>query len=127
MNLMPSFVLLILFGFMKSPFPTLDKVSRLLGLFVLLLAFASQPSRLATRAQSTSYPYYAAIVRGAKEIVRNGVPVRSVIPPSYPNEVEPAYLVQWLGGRVEESAGLVAIIGTDGGVTYQAVADEQHK
>jgi hypothetical protein len=127
MNLMPAFVLLILFGFMKSPFPTLDKISPLLGVFVLLLAFASQPSRLATRAQSTSYPYYAAIVRGAKEIVRNGVPVRSVIPPTYPNEVEPAYLVRWLGGRVEESAGLIAIIGTDGGVTYQAVADEQHK
>jgi len=127
MNLMPSFVLLILFGFMKSPFPTLNKVSPLLALFVLLLAFASQPSRLATRAQSVSYPYYAAMVRGAKEIVRNGAPVRSVIPPSYSSKVEPSYLVQWLGGRVEDSAGLVAIIGTDGSVTYQAVTDEQHK
>jgi type IV secretory pathway VirB2 component (pilin) len=127
MNLMPSFVLLILFGFLKSPFPTLDKVSPLLGLFVLLLAFASQPSRLATRAQSASYPYYAAIVRGAKEIVRNGAPVRSVIPPSFPNKVEPAYLVLWLGGRVEESANLIAIIGEDGSVTYQTAADEQPK
>jgi len=127
MNLMPSFVLLILFGFLKSPFPTLDKVSPLLGLFVLLLGFASQPSRLATRAQSASYPYYAAIVRGAKEIVRNGAPVRSVIPPSFPNKVEPSYLVRWLGGRVEESAGLIAIIGEDGSVTYQTAADEQHK
>jgi hypothetical protein len=127
MNLMPSFVLLVLFGFMKSPFPTLNKVSTLLSLFVLLLAFAVQPGRLATRAQSVSYPYYAAIVRGAKEIVRNGVPVRSVIPPRYTSEVEPAYVVRWLGGRVEESAGLIATIGTDGSVTYQAVADEQHK
>ena len=127
MNLMPAFVLLILFGFNKSPFPILDKVSPLLGLLVLLLAFVSQPSRLATRAQSTSYPYYASIVRGAKEIVRNGAPVRSVIPPSYPNKVEPAYLVKWLGGRVEESAGLIAIIGEDGSVTYQTAADEQHK
>ena len=127
MNLMPSFVLLILFGFLKSPFPILDKVSPPLGLFVLLLAFASQPSRLATRAQSASYPYYAAIVRGAKEIVRNGAPVRSVIPPSFPNKVEPAYVVRWLGGRVEESAGLIAIIGEDGSVTYQTAADEQHK
>ena len=127
MNLMPAFVLLILFGFNKSPFPILDKVSLLLGLLVLLLAFVSQPSRLATRAQSTSYPYYASIVRGAKAIVRNGAPVRSVIPPSYPNKVEPAYLVKWLGGRVEESAGLIAIIGEDGSVTYQTAADEQHK
>ncbi len=127
MNLMPSLVLLILFGFMKSSFYKLDKVSPVLSLFVLLLALVSQPSRLATRAQSVSYPYYAAMVRGAKEIVRNGAPVRSVIPPSYPNKVEPSYLVQWLGGRVEESAGLIAIIGKDGSVTYQAVADEQHK
>ncbi len=127
MNLMPSFVILILFGFFKSPLPKLDKVSPLLGLGVFLLAFASQPSRLATRAQSVSYPYYAAMVRGAKEIVRNGAPVRSVIPPEYPNKVEPAYLVRWLGGRVEESAGLIAIIGTDGSVTYQTAADEQHK
>jgi hypothetical protein len=127
MNLMPSFVLLILFGFMKSPFPILEKVSPLLGLLVLLLAFASQPSRLATRAQSTSYPYYAAIVKGAKEIVRNGAPVRSVIPPSFPNKVEPSYLVQWLGGRVDESANLIAIIGEDGSVTYQMATDEQHK
>ena len=127
MNLMPSFVLLILFGFIKSPFPRFNKVSTLLGPFVLLLAFASQPARLATRAQSASYPYYAAIVRGAREIVRNGVPVRSVIPPSFPNRVEPSYLVQWLGGRVEESADLVAIIGEDGTVTYQTTADEQQK
>jgi hypothetical protein len=127
MNLMPSFVLLLLFGFIKSPFRGLNKVSPLLGLFVLLLAFVSQPSRLATRAQSVSYPYYAAMVRGAKEIVRNGAPVRSVIPPSYPNKVEPAYLVQWLGGRVEESADLIAVIGEDGGVTYKRAADEQHK
>ena len=127
MNLMPSFVLLILFGFTKSSFPILDKVSPLLGIFVLLLAFASQPSRLATRAQSTSYPYYAAIVRGAKEIVRNGAPVRSVIPPSFPNKVEPSYLVRWLGGRVEESADLIAIIGEDGSVTYHTAAAEQHK
>jgi len=125
MNLMPSFVLLILFGFIKSPFPILNKVSTLLGPLVLLLAFASQPARLATRAQSVSYPYYAAIVRGAKEIVRNGVPVRSVIPPSFPNKVEPSYVVQWLGGRVEESAHLIAIIGEDGSVTYQTA--EQHK
>ncbi len=123
MNLMPSFVLLVLFGFIESPFPKLDKISTLLALFVLLLAFASQPSRLATRAQSVSYPYYAAIVRGAKEIVRNGTPVRSVIPPSFPNKVEPAYLVQWLGGRVEESADLLAIIGEDGSVTYQKATD----
>jgi hypothetical protein len=127
MNLMPSFVLLILFGFTKSPFPLLDKISPLLGLFVLVLAFASQPSRLATRAQSTSYPYYAAIVRGAKEIVRNGTPVRSVIPPSYSSKVEPSYVVQWLGGRVEQSADLIAIIGEDGSVTYQKAGDEQHK
>ncbi|HSE24379.1 MAG TPA: hypothetical protein VLB68_22115 [Pyrinomonadaceae bacterium] len=127
MNLMPSFVLLLLFGFIKSPFPILDKVSTVLGPCVLLLAFVSQPARLATRAQSASYPYYAAVVRGAKEIVRNGVPVRSVIPPSFPNKVEPAYLVQWLGGRVEESAALIAIIGEDGSVTYQTAADEQHK
>lgn len=127
MNLMPSFVLLILFGFIKSPFPILNKVSILLGPFVLLLAFAAQPTRLATRAQSASYPYYAAIVRGAREIVRNGVPVRSVIPPSFPNKVEPSYVVEWLGGRVEESADLIAIIGEDGSVTYQTAADEQHK
>ena len=127
MNLMPSFVLLILFGFTKSPFPILDKVSPLLGALMLLLAVAAQPARLATRAQSTSYPYYAAMVRGAKEIVRNGAPVRAVIPPSYPNKVEPAYLVQWLGGRVEQSADLIAIIGEDGSVTYQKAADEQHK
>lgn len=127
MNLMPSFVLLILFGFIKSPFPIFDKAFTLLAPLVLLLAFASQPSRLATRAQSTSYPYYAAIVRGAREIVRNGVPVRTVMPPSFPNEVEPAYLVRWLGGRVEESADLIAIIGEDGSVTYQTTADEQHK
>ena len=127
MNLMPSFVLLILFGFTKSPFPIFDKVSTLLAPLVLLLAFASQPTRLATRAQSTSYPYYAAMVRGAREIVRNGVPVRTVIPPSYSSKVEPSYLVQWLGGRVEESAGLIAIIGEDGSVTYQTTADEQHK
>jgi hypothetical protein len=127
MNLMPSFVLVILFGFIKSPFPRLNKVSTLLSLLVLLLAFASQPSRLATRAQSTSYPYYAAIVRGAKEIVRNGVPVRSVIPPSFPNKVESSYVVRWLGGRVEESADLIAIIGEDGSVTYQTAADEQPK
>jgi hypothetical protein len=127
MNLMASFVLLILFGFTKSRFPILDKVSPLLGVFLLLLAFVSQPARLAMRAQSTSYPYYAAIVRGAKEIVRNGTPVRSVIPPSFPNEVEPAYLVRWLGGRVEQSADLIATIGVDGSVTYQKAADEQHK
>ena len=127
MNLMPSFVLLILFGFLRSPFPRLNKVSPLLALLVLLLAFVSQPSRLAARAQWTTYPYYAAIVRGAREIVRNGAPVRSVIPPAYPNKVEPAYLVQWLGGRVEESAGLIAVIGEDGSVTYQKAADEQHK
>lgn len=127
MNLMPAFVLLLLFGLLKGPFPKLDKVFPVLGLFVLLLAFVSQPGRLATRAQSVSYPYYAAIVRGAKEIVRNGVPVRSVIPPSFPNKVEPSYLVQWLGGRVEESADLIAIIGEDGSVTYQKAADESHK
>jgi hypothetical protein len=63
----------------------------------------------------------------AKEIVRNGAPVRSVIPPSFPNKVEPSYLVQWLGGRVDESANLIAIIGEDGSVTYQMAADEQHK
>src|ERR1044071_6416546 len=118
MNLMPSFVLLILFGFTKSRFPILDKVSPLLGVLLLLLAFVSQPARLATRAQSTSYPYYAAIVRGAKEIVRNGTPVRSVVPPSFPNKVEPSYLVRWLGGRVEESSDLIATIGEDGNVTY---------
>ena len=67
------------------------------------------------------------MVRGAKEIVRNGAPVRAVIPPSYPNKVEPAYLVQWLGGRVEQSADLIAIIGEDGSVTYQKAADEPHK
>jgi len=127
MNLMPSFVLLTLFGFTKSPFPILNKVSPLLGALMLLLAVAAQPARLATRAQSTSYPYYAAMVRGAKEIVRNGAPVRAVIPPSYPNKVEPAYLVQWLGGRVEQSADLIAIIGEDGSVTYQKAADEPHK
>lgn len=127
MNLMPAFVLLILFGFIKSPFPTFNKISTLLAPLVLLLAFASQPSRLETRAHSTSYPYYAAMVRGAKEIVRNGVPVRTVIPPSYSSKVEPAYLVQWLGGRVEESADSIAMIGADGSVTYQKAADEQHK
>lgn len=127
MNLMPAFVLLILFGFIKSPFPTVAKISPVLGALLLLLAIASQPSRLATRAQSTSYPYYAAIVRGAREIVRNGAPVHSVIPPSFPNKVEPAYLVRWLGGRVEESSDLIAIIGEDGSVVYQKTVNEQQK
>ena len=94
---------------------------------MVVLAVAPQPARLATRAQSTVDPCYAAIVRGAKEIVRNGTPVRSVIPPSCLSKVEPAYVVQWLGGRVEQSADLIAIIGEDGSVTYQKAADGQHK
>jgi len=125
MNLMPAFVLVILFGFIKSPFPPVARLSPVLGAFVFLLALAAQPSRLAIRAQSASYPYYAAIVRGAREIVSNGAPVRSVIPPSFPNKVEPAYVVRWLGGQVDESADLIAIIGEDGSVTYEKANERQ--
>ena len=127
MNLMPSFVLLLLFGFFQSSFATLKKLSPLLGALLLLLVFAAQPRRLAERAQLASYPYYGAVVRGAKEIVRNGKPVRSVTPPNFIHKTEPAYLVRWLGGRVEETADLNAIIGVDGSVTYETLHVDQSK
>ncbi len=92
-----------------------------------VLMIAVQPGRLAERAKLVSYPYYGAVVRGAEEIVRNGDAVRSVIPPNFVNKSEPVYLVKWLGGRVDERANLIAIIGEDGRVTYQRIQDEPLK
>lgn len=124
MNLMTPFMLLVVFGCFQSSFVALRKVSPLCGVLLLFLVIAAQPVRLAERAELVSYPYYGAVVRGAEEIVRNGEAVRSVIPPNFVNKSEPVYLVKWLGGRVDERANLIAIIGEDGSVTYRRIQDE---
>ncbi len=127
MNLMTPFMLLVVFGCFQSSFVVLRKASPLCGVLLLFLMIAVQPGRLAERAKLVSYPYYGAVVRGAEEIVRNGDAVRSVIPPNFVNKSEPVYLVKWLGGRVDERASLIAIIGEDGRVTYQRIQDEPLK
>jgi hypothetical protein len=127
MNLMPAFLLLVLFGFLQNSSDALKKAFALAGLLLLPLALAAQPHRLAERAKLASYPHYAAVVRGAKEIVRHGEPVRLLVPPAFELESDTDYLVRWLGGRIEATASSIAVIGEDGSVTYQRVQDEPPK
>jgi hypothetical protein len=84
----------------------------------LALVLAAQPQRWQARKWDHSYPLYAAVVRGAREVAQSGVAVRHVYGPvdgRMPTSAVP--LVRWLGGNIDPDAHAVARIGRDGGVT----------
>ena len=64
-------------------------------------------------------PEYGPLLDGSRQLVERRGAIRAIrtefaLPPS----ADPEFLYRILGGRLEPSSRVVAVIGLDGGVTY---------
>ena len=85
-------------------------------------AFAVAPARVRFAATLPRMPEYGPLLDGSRRLVERGFPVRAIrtefqLPPT----ADPEFLYSILGGRIEPSSHLTALITRDGQVSYQSV------
>jgi hypothetical protein len=87
---------------------------------LLATAVAAQAPRIRAAALVFRMPEYAALVRGSREAVRRGVPVRRVDAPFLPPLSDSTFVFSILGGELRPDAPVVARVSERGDVTYGA-------
>jgi hypothetical protein len=104
--------------------PAHARVTDAVGLVLLLSIAATVPTRLRVAATLHRMPQYEALVRGSRRIASMRQPVRAVqtafpLPPTS----DPDFIYRILGGRIDRDAEWVAMIATDGQVSYRQIKE----
>ena len=115
---MPAAVLTVVLGLTAMPSP---RIARAVAVSLAIAAFAITPARVRFAATLPRMPEYGAIARWLATAGRtrvsgpghsHGVP----LPPT----ADPEFLYRILGGRIEPSSHLTALITREGQVSYQS-------
>ena len=122
LSLMPAAVLSVLLGLTAMPSP---RASQTVAVGLAILALAIAPSRVRFAATFPRMPEYGALVDGSRRLVERGFPVKAIrtefqLPPTADRE----FLYRILGGRIDASSHVSAVIARDGQVTYQSERDK---
>ena len=119
LSLMPAAVLTVLLGLTAMPSP---RIAQAVAVSLAIAAFAIAPARVRFAATLPRMPEYGPLLDGSRQLVERAFPVRAIrtefpLPPT----ADPEFLYSILGGRIEPSSHLTALITRDGQVSYQSV------
>ena len=119
LSLMPAAVLTVLLGLTAMPSP---RIAQAVAVSLAIAAFAIAPARVRFASTLPRMPEYGPLLDGSRRLVERAFPVRAIrtefqLPPT----ADPEFLYRILGGRIEPSSHLTALITRDGQVTYQSV------
>ena len=118
LSLMPAAVLTIFLALPAVPSP---KVAQAVAMSLAVAALAIGPARVRFASMLQRMPEYGALVDGSRRLVERGFPVRAIrtdFPLHYTANREFIYRI--LGGRIDPSSPVSALIARDGQVTYQS-------
>jgi hypothetical protein len=119
LSLMPSAVLTVLLAATAVP---ISSLSRSIGVVACVGALAIVPGRLRQAAPMFKMPEYRVLVDASRKIASLGQPMRAVrLAFTLPPRNDPEFLYLVLGGRIDPQSSWIAIIASDGTVTYQKV------
>jgi hypothetical protein len=119
LSLMPAAVLTILLGLTAMPS---QRIARAVAVSLAIAAVAIAPARVRFASTLPRMPEYGPLLDGSRQLVERAFPVRAIrtefpLPPT----ADPEFLYSILGGRIEPSSHLTALITRDGQVSYQSV------
>jgi hypothetical protein len=117
LSLMPAAVFTVLLGLTAMPFPNMARAA---AVCLAVAALAIVPSRVRFASKFPVMPEYAALVDGSRRLVERGFPVRA-IRTDFPlhHTADREFIYRILGGRIDPSSALSALITRDGQITYQ--------
>jgi hypothetical protein len=118
LSLMPAAVLTVLLGLTAVPSP---RAAPIVAACLAMAALAIAPSRVRFAGTFPRMPEYRALLDGSRRLVERGFPVRAIrtdfqLPPTADRE----FLYRILGGRIDPSSPVSALISGDGQITYQS-------
>ena len=111
----------VLTVFLALPAVPSPKVAQAVAMSLALAALAIAPPRVRFASLLQRMPEYGALVDGSRRLVERGFPVRAIrtdFPLHYTANREFIYRI--LGGRIDPSSPVSALIARDGQVTYQS-------
>jgi len=115
LTIVPAGLLMVLWTLRIVP----QRAARpLLALALLVFALAVQKPRIDNSALVFRMPGYGAIVRGSRDVIRRGEPVRHIEAPWLHPLSDPEYVYTLLGGHLTAGAAVVAHVSDTGEVTY---------
>jgi hypothetical protein len=118
LSLMPAAVLTVLLGLTALPSA---KTARATAVCLAIAALAITPSRVRFASTLPRMPEYGALVDGSRFLVERGFPVRAIRTEfQLPHTADREFLYRILGGRLDPSSPVSALIARDGQVTYQS-------
>ena len=118
LSLMPAAVLTVLLGLTALPSA---KAARAVAVCLAMAALAITPSRVRFASTLPRMPEYGALVDGSRRLVERGFPVRAIRTEfQLPHTADREFLYRILGGRIDPSSPVSAVIARDGQVTYQS-------
>jgi hypothetical protein len=118
LSLMPAAVLTVLLGLTAMPSP---KVAQAFAVSLAIAALAIAPARVRFASTLPRMPEYGALLDGSRRLVERGFPVRTIHTEfQLPHTANAEFLYRILGGRIEPSSPVGALIARDGQVTYQS-------
>lgn len=89
---------------------------------LLVLVVVIQPSNARYAWSSLRTPVYGLLVRGSRDLVRAGVPIREVVTGfPMPAGTPPTFLYSILGGRIDPTASMRGVLSASGRASFEAV------
>ena len=116
-SLMPASVLTIVLGLTAFPPP---RLARAVAIVLVVVGLAITPARVQFAATLHRMPEYGMLLDGSRWLVEKGHPIsgiRTDFP--LPRTADPNFLYRILGGRIDPSSHISALITRDGQVSYQ--------
>jgi hypothetical protein len=117
LSLMPAAVLTVLLAVTTLPSA---QAARAVGVAVAVASLAIVPPRVRFASTLPRMPEYAALVDGSRRLVDRGFPVRTIRTEfQLPHTANREFIYRILGGRIDASSPVSALITRDGDVSYQ--------
>ena len=117
--LMPPAVLTVLLGLTAM---SSAKIARAVAVSLAIAAFAIAPARVRFASTLPRMADYGPLLDGSRRLVERGFPVRAIRTEFRLHPTSNAeFLYQILGGRIEPSSPVAALIARDGQVSYQSM------
>src|SRR5262249_49355107 len=119
LSLMPSAVLTVLLAATAVP---IGSLSRTIAVAACIGTLAMVPARLRHAAPMFKMPEYRVLLDASRKIASLGQPMRAIrLEFTLPPRNDPEFLFLVLGGRIDPQSPWIALIASDGTVTYQKV------